>query len=150
MVLDKIKNHARYEQLNPRFAEAFNFILKTNFSSLPEGKHLIEGDDLFAIHQQYNTKDAHECMLEAHKKYIDIQYIIDGEEYIGIDSLDNQPAQVPYDEGKDVAFFNGQGQRFKLEAGSFAIFFPTDLHMPCVKVNESSIVKKVVMKVRCS
>jgi YhcH/YjgK/YiaL family protein len=149
MVLDKIQNHSIYEKLNLRFAAAFNFILKTDFSALPEGKHLVEGEDLFAIYQQYNTKDASECMLEAHRKYIDIQYIIQGEENIGIAPLTDQPTLIPYDGEKDVAFFTGLSHPFKLEAGNFTIFFPSDLHMPCLKVNESSPVKKVVMKVRC-
>jgi YhcH/YjgK/YiaL family protein len=147
MVIDKIENLKLYEKLNPRFSKAMDYLQNTDFTKLEPGKHIVDGEQIFAIYQEYQTKDVQECMLEGHKKYIDIQYILEGKEAIGITHLIDQPAKVPYDADRDVAFFHGEGSPFKLEAGNFTIFFPDDLHMPCLKVGESSTVKKIVMKI---
>ncbi len=147
MVIDKIKNSELYESLHPRFAKAFAFISKTDFSKLDDGKYEIENDDIFAIVQEYNTKDKKEAKLEAHRKYIDIQYIHSGVELIGVAALNNQ-IPITDDTEKDLAFYEGDASFIKLEAGMFAIFFPDDLHMPGIKLTQSTKVKKVVIKVR--
>ena len=146
MVLDKIENSKIYESLNLKFAKAFEFILKTDFSQLSDGKYEIENDNVFALVQEYNTKDAKEAKLEAHKKYIDIQYIHSGIELIGLATLQNQ---LPFSDitEQDIAFYAGDASFMKIEAGMFAIFFPDDLHMPGIKLIQSSKVKKVVVKV---
>jgi YhcH/YjgK/YiaL family protein len=99
---------------------------------------------------EYQTKDIELCLLEGHQKYIDVQYIIEGEEFIGVNSLVDQTPHIPLDIEKDVAFYPGNGYQFKLEAGNFAIFFRTDLHQPCIKVNEPTQVRKVVVKIRAN
>ncbi|MCD4833779.1 MAG: YhcH/YjgK/YiaL family protein [Bacteroidales bacterium] len=147
MVIDKIENSEIYESLHLRFAKAFAFICKTDFSKLDDGKYEIENDDIFAIVQEYNTKDKKDAKLEAHRKYIDIQYIHSGVELIGIAAFKNQ-IPISDDTEKDLAFYEGDASFIKLEAGMFAIFFTDDLHMPGIKLTQSAKVKKVVVKVR--
>ena len=147
MIIDKIENSEIYESIHPRFAKAFAFICKTDFSKLGDGKYEIENDDIFAIVQEYNTKDKKEAKLEAHRKYIDIQYIHSGVELIGVATLHNQ-IPITNDPENDIAFYQGETSFIKLEAGMFAIFFPDDLHMPGIKLTQSAKVKKVVVKVR--
>jgi YhcH/YjgK/YiaL family protein len=147
MIIDKIQNLRLYEKLSPLFALAMDYLQKTDFTKMEHGKHAVDGEKVFAIYQEYKTKDAHDCMLEGHRKYIDIQYIIEGKELINVEPLDGQAYKVPYDTEKDVAFFAGEGAPIMLEAGNFTIFFPDDLHMPCVKAGQSETVKKVVMKI---
>lgn len=147
MIIDKIENSELYESLHPRFAKAFAFICKTDFSKLGDGKYEIENDDIFAIVQEYNTKDKKEAKLEAHRKYIDIQYIHSGVELIGVATLHNQ-IPITNDPENDIAFYQGEASFIKLKAGMFAIFFPDDLHMPGIKLTQSAKVKKVVVKVR--
>jgi YhcH/YjgK/YiaL family protein len=144
MILDKIENSKQYESLHPLFAKAFEYIRKTDFSNLADGKYEIENDTLFAIVQEYNTKD--EGKPEAHRKYIDIQYIHSGVELIGIATLNNQTL-ISNEPEKDLAFYESETSFINLESGMFAVFFPDDLHMPGIKLNQSTKVKKVVIKI---
>jgi YhcH/YjgK/YiaL family protein len=148
MVIDKITNLRRYEKLSPLFPKAFDYLQKTNFTSMANGKYAIEGDNVFAIVMEYQTKDIHDCMLEGHQKYIDVQFMIKGSEWIGITSLENQKPHIAYDADKDIVFFQDSFYQVKLATGNFTIFFPDDLHMPCVKDGEAATIKKVVLKIR--
>jgi YhcH/YjgK/YiaL family protein len=130
------------------FGKAFNFLTKTDFRTLEFGKHILEGDDLFVIYMEYESKEPAECKMENHKKYIDIQYMVSGEELIGVTTLKDQIPTVPYDETKDVAFYkNDYTSLIKLAQDQFAIFFPHDLHMPCIKAAQVSPVRKAVFKI---
>src|SRR6478672_8807323 len=102
MILDDIKNSAYYTNLGPLFKRAFDYISKTDFNSLPLGKHTIEGEDLFVIVMEYETKDPADCIMENHKKFTDIQYMIRGEEFMGVKTFSGQTPTTPYDEGKDA------------------------------------------------
>lgn len=147
MIIDKIQNSGQYENLHAGFAKAFDFIRKTDFSKLADGKYEIDGDNIFAMVQEYNTKDREIAKLEGHRKYIDIQYIHSGAELIGVASLKDQ-AIISDDHGKDLAFYEGEASFIKIEPEMFAIFFPQDLHMPGIKVTNANQVKKIVIKVR--
>lgn len=147
MIIDKIQKSLMYENLHPRFAKAFDFIRKTDFSKLVDGKYEIDGDNVFALVQEYNTKDREVAKLEGHRKYIDIQYIHSGVELIGVAPL-NEQTVISENPENDFAFYEGDGSFMKLESEMFAVFFPHDLHMPGIKLTELTIVKKVVVKVR--
>jgi len=146
MVLDKIENYDLYKNLHPRFAKAFEYILKTEFSMLADGKYLIENEEIFALVQEYNTKDPLEAKLEAHRKYIDIQYIHSGAELIGVAPFNNQTPIIDEPE-KDITFYEGEASYVKLETGMFAIFFTGDLHMPGLRITQAGKIKKVVIKI---
>jgi len=90
MVIDKIENYKLYVSLSEKIAKAFAYINETDLSQTALGKYEIDNDDIFALVQEYDTKDKNECKLEGHSKYIDIQYIIYGVELIGVTSLINQ------------------------------------------------------------
>ncbi len=85
--------------------------------------------------------------MEGHYKYIDIQYIILGVELMGVTTLANQTL-VCKNEADDYSFYEGDSSLIKVDEGMFTIFFPDDLHMPCIKFNQISKVKKVVIKIR--
>jgi len=147
MVIDKIENYRLYVNLSEKIARAFAYIIETDLTQMKSGKYIIDNDDIFALVQEYDTKEKIECKLESHFKYIDIQYIINGSELMGVTSLTNQVV-INKNEVDDIAFYKGDPYLFRVEAGMFTIFFPDDLHMPCVKLNQISKVKKVVIKVR--
>lgn len=87
--------------------------------------------------------------MEAHKKHIDVQYMISGEELVGHALFSGQTPSKEYSEEEDYILFGELPSFFtRMAEGTFMIFFPTDLHMPCIKVNESKKVKKAVVKVR--
>lgn len=147
MVIDKIENSGLYENLSPRIKKAFDYIKKTNFNQMEMGKHLIEGETIFCKLMEYETKDVKDCNLEAHHKYIDVQYIISGKEFIGITTLISQKPITNYDEKDDYTFYQGPSSLVLLEAGQFAVFFPDDVHMPAIKTDAPAKLKKAVIKV---
>ena len=146
MILDTLENYQLYNPINERIAQGFDFLRTTDLDSLPSGKHDIEGDTIFALVQEYNTKPSDECKLESHKKYIDIQYVIRGEEMMGITTQNNQKI-IEVNEEKDYTFYEGNTSLVLVSKGMFTIFFPDDLHQPCVQTETISEVKKVVIKV---
>ena len=146
MILDTIENYQLYNAINERIAKGFDFLRTTDLDSLPSGKHDIEGDTIFALVQEYQTKPLEDCKLESHKKYIDIQYVIRGEEMMGITTQNNQKI-IEVNEEKDYTFYEGTTSLVRVSKGMFTIFFPDDLHQPCVQTKTISEVKKVVIKV---
>jgi YhcH/YjgK/YiaL family protein len=147
MVLDSIKNYGLYTSLGERLAEGYNFINTTDLKAIQEGIHEIDGQSIFAIVQEYDTKEEKDCFLEGHTKYIDIQYMIEGTELMGIVTKGDQKI-VSLDVEKDYTFYEGETSYIKVEAGMFTVFFPDDLHRPCLKVGNVTRVKKVVVKVQ--
>jgi YhcH/YjgK/YiaL family protein len=147
MVVNTIENANLYKNLSPLIKKAFAYIKKTDFSKLESGRYVIEDEKLFSILQEYETKDLEEGKIEAHRKYIDIQFMISGSELIGVTPSLSQTIIKEYNEEDDYALFAGNTSMIKLSAGQFAIFFPEDLHMPGIKTDEKMKVRKVVLKV---
>ena len=148
MILDKIENLSLYQGMHPGINKALNYIKETNFSELPVGKHAIEGDAIFAIYKEYKTTQIDDKLLESHLKYIDVQYVIEGVEEMGVTMLTNQEPKKRYDEEQDYMLFDESYDIITVNAGMFAIFFPDDIHMPEITTGEPSNVKKVVIKVK--
>lgn len=147
MIVDKIQNAYLYSPINPLLAEGLKFIAENNFSETEPGKFYLKDTLIYAMVNEYETKPASECKPEAHRKYTDIQFIVSGEETIGFQTLTGQEPTEPYNTEKDVEFFKEEGSFFTLREGYFAIFFPDDIHQPCIMVNAPAPVKKVVVKV---
>ena len=147
MVIDKIENYRLYSKLTKRLAKGFEFITNTDLVAIEPGKYEIDNEDIFAIVQEYDTKEVQDCVLEGHHKYIDIQYVIQGVELMGFTPLTNQVV-VEEDLEKDYTFYQGETSMFRVEEGMFTLFFPEDLHRPGVKAGQILKVKKVVVKVK--
>ncbi|MEZ7507324.1 YhcH/YjgK/YiaL family protein [Flavobacterium sp. Arc2] len=147
MVIDKIENSNLYANLTERLAKGFEFIKNTDLVQIESGTYEIDNKAIFAIVQDYDTKEIKDCVLEGHTKYIDIQYIIQGTELMGVVTKNNQNA-ISSDLDKDYTFYEGETSFIRVEEGMFTVFFPDDLHMPCVQAGKSSRVKKVVVKVQ--
>ena len=147
MIMDSLDNVKHYRQLNSRLTKGLDFLEEVDFETIEPGRYNIDGDDVFALVQEYNTKNIEDAKPETHERYIDIQYIDKGEEYMGYAPLEDQEIKLPYNVEKDVAFYNTETNLIKMHEGMFAIFFPTDIHAPGIKVGESKPVKKVVIKV---
>jgi YhcH/YjgK/YiaL family protein len=147
MVIDKIENYRLYSTLTKRLAKGFEFINNTDLITIAPGKYEIDNDNLFAIVQEYDTKEEEDSVLEGHHNYIDIQYVIQGVELMGFTPLTNQEV-VEENLEKDYTFYKGETSMLRVEAGMFTLFFPEDLHRPGVKAGQISKVKKVVVKVK--
>ena len=146
MIIDHIDNYRNYENLGIKLALALKHISETDFDSKETGRYDIDGDDMFVGLNDYNTKDAAECRLEAHRKYIDVQYMASGSEIMGYAPLSDQLVTEEYNKEKDLEFFEGEPSFVKLSKGMFAIFFPQDLHMP--GTGDGRAVRKIVVKVK--
>jgi YhcH/YjgK/YiaL family protein len=107
-------------------------------------------DDMnFALEQVYNSKLREECFFESHNSYIDVQFILDGEETIEV--VNNQTLRITSQYNKDIDLIKYDDTKsassLKLQKGDIAIFFPEDAHMPCLQTNKSEKVVKTVVKV---
>jgi YhcH/YjgK/YiaL family protein len=147
MIIDQLGNAKLYSRINNRFAIALHYLETTDFSEMAVGKYEVEQKEIFAIVSEYNTKNIEEAKWEAHRKYIDIQYIIKGEEKMGYAYSGSMETIESYNPEKDIIFLKGQGDYLTAKAGTFLIFFPNDAHQPCVAITDSAPVKKVVIKV---
>lgn len=147
MIIDHIANRHLCQPLSALIQRGLTFLQETDFTTLAPGRHDIEGDKLFAMVQDYQSKPLEEGVWEAHRRFIDIQYIVSGEERIGYTCLDNLTASQDYDQEKDCQFFTGTGDTLSAFCGTFLIFFPTDAHMPGLQIQGPTPVRKVVVKV---
>lgn len=150
MITDVLAQSARYNILHPLFARSFEF-LKTLPASQAPGRYDIQGDDCFALVQGYNTKPVAQAVFEAHRKYIDIQFIQAGRETIFWAPLSSLPQVTQdYSSERDIAFFAApqHAEAIHLRAGGFVIFFPEDGHAPGVECAGATEVRKAVIKIR--
>ena len=108
MIIDKIENSHRYVDLGKRIEKAFKYINYTDLKNIQPGKYEIDEENIFALISEYKTKPESEGKLEAHRKYIDVQYVISGEELMGYSPLGNQQILEPYKEENDIVFFTGE------------------------------------------
>ena len=150
MIADIIENAQDYYKLGENFQKGFEFLKNTDLKKLENGKYEIEGDNVFVSVQDYQTKPESEGKFEAHKKYADIQFIISGEEKIGYTNIRNCTPTTFYDDTNDIVFLEGKGDFITAHENSFLIFMPQDAHMPCISIDDSKYVKKVVVKVKIS
>lgn len=149
MIHDTLDNAARYEALSPRFAKAFAYLQALTGNEQP-GRYELDGNSVFAIVQTYTTKPENEALLEAHRKYIDVQYLHAGRETILWAPLATmQETTMPYDADKEAALFKlvPDMSAVRISAGHFVILYPEDAHAPCVHWDSPSEVFKVVIKV---
>ena len=148
MIYDLINNIALY-RFSAATLKAFEF-LKTLTPDTPEETFELMGRDLYVMVQSYETESEPSPILEAHRKYIDIQYCIAGAEYIAVAPLDESTIRTPYDDAKDVAFYHAQ-KMMTLSAmtpGRFVLLFPTDEHFAKWAAEAPCRVKKAVVKLR--
>lgn len=140
----------RRHSANPeRWNKAFHFLATTDLDSKSPGRYELDGNDLFAIVDEYPGKEPEDTRFEAHQVYADIQYVIRGREHIGLVPLDSTEVVVPYDEAKDIKFLRTSEDNYQLaDSAKFFIFFPDDAHRPGTKVDSGENVKKIVVKVR--
>lgn len=148
MILDKLENYNFYCSQNDNLRKAFNFLESTNFTQLNAGTYELQDNIIYYIVNEYKTKNNDAFILEAHKKYIDLQFIIKGSEIIEYENYNNQPINRPYDSENDYSLFHQTNpMELKLSPGMFAIFYPNDLHLPGIIYQKEQYVKKIVMKI---
>lgn len=147
MVFDNVKNSSLYDGLGERIQTALEYLRSNDFEKFEPGRYEIDGENIFAMVQSYNSKKMEEGFWEAHRKYIDIQYVFKGTERMGFENIRNMKMAGEYDKEKDFSLFEGEGGFIEVKAGEFVIFYPQDIHMPGIAPKEPDKVQKVVVKV---
>jgi biofilm protein TabA len=144
MILDVIGCAERYTALHRRFGRAFRFVANTDLESLPDGRTDIDGDNMFVILDRREGRGREGARLEAHRRYIDIQYTVGGDEEIGWRALTTcVGADGEFDAEKDIGFFHDQPSIWlRVPRGTFAVFFPEDAHAPLA--GSGAVVKAIV------
>jgi len=137
-----------YKSLSPNLATAIDYVLHTDFAGMAPGRYEVAGEAVFAIINEYATKPAAECEPESHRRYIDIQVMLEGTEIFGYAPLlDHQPS-TGFLPDNDVAFYApARLDYITLCPGRFIVFFPSDIHQPELFTDRPRPVKKLVMKV---
>ncbi len=150
MIVDSMTNIENYG-FSDSLLKGFNF-LENLSPDVVDGEYEIEGRNIFAVIDSYKTRDKSNAFLEAHKEYIDIQYILKGSEIIECRNCDGLTISEPYDKNADIMFFAKTtlpSHSIAMEQGTFAVFYPCDAHMPSLNpCNEKTNVKKVVIKIK--
>lgn len=161
MIIDTIANAARYAPLHPLFAPVFAFMRDHDLHALPNGRHAIGGDDLigadqlsgdvyanavYAIVERVPGRSRADAQLECHRKYIDIQLILAGNDEMGWKPVvDCHHPVADYAADYDIQFFHDAADAWIMTpAGAFCIFFPEDAHAPLVS---TAPIHKIVFKI---
>jgi biofilm protein TabA len=131
MILDHLDNWKRYAGMNPHFAKAFEFLHRKDLASLAPGRHELDGERLFIVVAKGDGAGREKAALEAHRKYIDIQFILCGSDDMGWKAVGQCAGSKGFDAAKDLGFFTDRPVSWAtVAAGEFAIFFPADVHAP--------------------
>lgn len=151
MVFDRLEKLDKYVT-QEQFQKIVKFLRKIS-KDMEERRYEIDGESIYARVMSYQTSLQHECRIEAHDKYIDIQVSISGMEGIDIFDRDTLDIVQDYDKDKDVAFYEGMAMpcvSVRNVEGYFTMIFPREAHRPKVSIDQQyHRVKKFVIKVRC-
>lgn len=152
MIVGHIDNIEQEKALYPLLLQkGLRFLHETDFAKLPIGRAEIDGDNMFALIQEYQPDIKENRKAETHAKYIDIQYVVSGEEIMGYANL-TAAAQIAENRlaDKDAIFYKDLQDEtdVKILPGMYAIFFPWDIHRPGCVLKPGSVVKKVVVKIK--
>ncbi len=148
MIIDTLQNSDLYTNVHPKFKQAFDFLKNTNLDELSTGKHEIDGELIFAIINKYETNTPEIVKLEAHKKYIDLQYVHHGNETLGFTSYTKQSPSQDYVESDDFQLFEEDFDSISFKKGMFSILYPDDIHAPGLQLGNKENVVKVVIKIQ--
>ena len=146
--IDKVQFAQQYHLNKAVWDKAFAFLKNTDLSALTPGRHEIDGTNTFALVSEAPTKDYDKTAFESHKNYIDLQYVIQGEENMGKAPIATVTLDKEYNERNDIMFYTGDGKIYSVPQNTFMLFFPSDAHRPNITPGGNKVVKKVVIKIR--
>ncbi|MGC2458423.1 MAG: YhcH/YjgK/YiaL family protein [Gallionellaceae bacterium] len=149
MIFSTVNQSGRYAALHPLFPRAFDYIRDTDLYALAPGRYPIVGDDLFAIVEHMPGRTRAAAKLECHRKYIDIQLVLEGIDEMGWKPLaDCHNPVSDYSAEKDIRFFHDAPAAWiATPPDAFCIFFPEDAHAPLVGAGR---IRKVIFKIAVS
>lgn len=148
MIYDSLAHIRQYEHLHPNLKKGLEFLAAADFSQIPLGRVEIDGDNVFANVMEYTTRPAEDATSEAHKDYADIQYLLEGEELMGVAPLEDMEEEVEAHPERDIWIYRGETAKLPMGGGRFVVAFPGDAHAPSLAVDQPGPAKKCVIKVK--
>lgn len=146
MIIDKIVYANTYQ--DEKIKQILQTLKTISSENFPKEKITIIENEIFINPVTLTSKDESDCIFEAHKRYIDIHYIVSGEEVIQVSDVRSLKEHTPYDETKDIMFLTGDYSSLSiLKAGDFMICYPHDAHKVAIKNNTKGNIKKLVGKI---
>ena len=146
--VDNVEFAKQYHINKAWWDKAFAFLNDKKLDTLPAGKYVIDGNNVYATITNAPSKEFDKSAWESHRNYIDLQYVIKGKEKIGVSPIALATLIKPYDETRDAANYNADGKYHIATPDVFFLFFPGDAHRPNIKVEGYDTVKKLVIKVK--
>jgi len=150
MIAAELREVERQAPATPGLRQAFAFLRRPDVAALPDGRHPIDGDRVFALVQRYETVAEQAPRFETHRRYVDVQYLVAGEEVIGWAPAARLAVTAPYDAAQEACFGTvaaGAWSPVLLRAGELAVLYPEDAHAPKLAARAPSSVHKIVVKV---
>ena len=147
MIYDTLAHASQYKGLHPGLDKALDFLARPDLTTLSDGRYEIDGDNVFANLASYTTK-AENPTPENHKKYIDVFYLLAGEEEVAVAPLEEMGAETLANPEGDIWLHEGSGVHLPLGGGRFLVLFPGDAHAPSIGPNGPAPARKVVVKVK--
>ena len=146
MIISSVSNADHYAALHPLFPRAFEYIRQTDLFALALGRYPIVGEELFVIVENVAGRSREESKLECHRKYIDIQFVLEGVDEMGWKPLSDCSKPVAdYIAERDIQFFcDAPVNWIATLPGVFCIFFPEDAHAPLVSTGN---IRKLIFKI---
>ena len=148
MIKDNLIYAETYYSMSDNLKKGFEWLKSHDLVNIECKKHEIDGDRIYANVQEYETKE--DANYEAHRRYIDIQYVVKGREYIGVTNIKDCNTCEKYDKSKDIEFLKCKNETNYqlLDEGEFMVLYPHDAHKPSINPNKTEFVKKIVVKVQ--
>lgn len=149
MIFGNIMHEEKYDFLTEKIKACFAYAKQYDLATYNKGSYKINGDDFFVNIENYATVKREDRFWEAHRKYIDVHMIIEGEESIDVSFCDNMQIKS-FDEQRDFVELIGKEQATVnlLNKGDFLICYPEDAHRTAIMYKESKVIKKAIFKIK--
>lgn len=148
MIFDTIQNKDHYKD-NALLYQALTYLEHLTPQTFPETTHVLIPDVVFCNPVTLTSKPEEQCIYEAHRRYIDVHYIVEGVEGIATAQVSSLSVATPYHTQKDVEFFEGnEDGRYYLKPGQFMVCWPTDAHKVAMMQDAPAHIRKIVCKIK--
>ena len=146
MIVDRIERFQQYSRSVPEIYEVMKFAEKVKKENIPAGKYPIQNG--FVLVQEGQTRRFEEADFEVHRKYLDIQILVSGTEYVEYADIKDLETKVPFDEEKDLELMDGAGCKIQIKPDMFYVLYPSDGLKPSCHENTATNYKKVLAKIK--
>ncbi|SJL83362.1 YhcH/YjgK/YiaL family protein [Vibrio palustris] len=150
MYIGNVNELSFTQVLHPKIREIFSTVQACLETSTAEGRYEVEGDNAFFMVVSDHTHPGDERIPECHRQYLDIQWLLEGDESYGVGIETFQNIDDDQFDEKDIAFSRQvKDERYvTLSRGDFIVFYPGQPHRPLVAPHDMpGPIKKVIVKI---